>query len=651
MSSEYNYDNDAQFFPFFVLTITALITVPLTLSLFRTPSDLTSTSPVGSIKSSFRPEHADIINVQRSKRKRQELRLKRMLAAASGWLLMAYMTYLLAVTARANVQPWNPYEILNVPWGATTKAINSRYRRLSVSMHPDKRKPGPGTNETLDVINDEWVEITKAYKALTDDEIRENWEKYGHPDGKQSTSFGIALPTFLIAEGSGKWVLLVYGAMLAIGLPMLVGRWWYGAQKKTREKILVTTAGKIFREHREHMDMADVMALVSAGDEFRDMLGPRGESGVDEVQARVLAAADELGMKPKDRKRLREMHDPIRRKTLALLWAYVGRLNLGDKTLEAEKYEVAPTAAQLNAAFGSMALAFGAAPTVMSSFHLSQCLTQAIPPTAARQPILQLPHLTPDVAKTLSTTDRARNHLSLQTFMELPADRRQGAASTVGLPTDQLRVAESVARQLPYMRVEKAFFKVQGEKYIIPSSLVQLVIKARFIPPGTQSIPLINPKDLLDIDPAEGDLKAQKEEPEQHRIPLTHAPYLAQDRTAQWHVFLTDERQTRIAVPPFTFQHFTHAPFDAGTGAPTFAVVTLKMQFAAPPHPGEYRFHLTVVCDSYVGFDHAQPATLVVDDASKAREVDSDDDISDPEEGASIPPISSPKNPPQTNLT
>ena len=36
--------------------------------------------------------------------------------------------------------------------------------------------------------------------------------------------------------------------------------------------------------------------------------------------------------------------------------------------------------------------------------------------------------------------------------------------------------------------------------------------------------------------------------------------------------------------------------------------------------------------DSYIGFDVQREATLVIDDASKAQEVDSDDDISEPDE-------------------
>ena len=637
MSSQYNYDTDAQFFPFFVLTVTSLITFPLTYSLLRTSSEVADKNKVAQIKSSYQPENADIISVQRAKQKRKERRLKRMLTASTGWLVMAYMIYLMAVTARSIQRPWNPYEILDVPWGASTKVVNSRYRRLSIVMHPDKRKPNPALNETIETVNDEWVEVTKAYKSLTDDEIRENWEKYGHPDGKQSTSFGIALPKILVDEGSGKYVLLIYGALLGVGLPMLVGRWWYGSQKRNKEKVLVTSAGNMFREYRERMDMADVLAAVSGGAEFLEILGPRGNAGLEQVQGKVLAAADNIGMRAKDQRRLREIQDPVRRKALALLWAYLGRLDLGDSTLEAEKYELAPTAVQLNEAFTSIALAFGSTSPLLASYELGQCLTQAIRPTTARQPLLQLPHINSEIERSLSQASRSETeHMSLQSLMALPMEQRRAMASAARLPPKRLEVAESVARQLPYLRVEKAFFKVQGEKYIVPSSLVQLVVKARFIPPGTPSVPPVDPKDLLDIDPADGDLKAQKEEPEQHPVPLAHAPLFARDRAPRWHIFLMDSRQGKVAVPPSTFQHFNHAPFDAD-GHPTYAVVTLKMQFAAPPQPGHYRFTMAMVCDSYLGFDYKCDATLVIEDASKALEVDIDDDISEPEEGTFHP--------------
>ena len=641
MSSEYTYDNDAQFFPFFVLTMTTLVTVPLTYSLLRSPSDTSTTGKNAQIKSSYQPDNADLIDAQRAKAKRKELRLKRMLTAVTGWAVMAYMIYLMVVTAREAPTVWDPFDILDISYSATEKQINSRYRKLSTTMHPDKRKPNAEMNQTIESINDDWVEIVKAYKSLTDEEIRNNWQMYGNPDGKQSTSFGIALPKILVAEGNGKYVLVVYGALLGIGLPLLVGKWWYGMQKQTKEKILVTSAGNMFREYRDRMDVGDVLAAVSSAKEFEEILGHKADAGLGKLESKVLAA-ENLGMLPKDRKKLQELDDPVRRKTLALLWAYLGRLDLEDKTLEAEKYELAPTAQRLNEAFIPICLSFGHIAPAQACYQLSQSLTQAIPPSTARMPLLQLPHITPSTAKEISVSSGKKDSLTLQTFMSLPSEQRTSLATAAGLTKPHLSEAETVARPLPHLRIEKSFFKVQGEKYIIPSSLVQFVLKARFIPPGTptSAIPTLSEKDLADPDPADGDLKAQKIEPEQHPIPLAYAPYFASSRSARWHVFLADTRQGKIAVPPFSFEKFDKPGFDE-QGKPTFEVVTLKMQFQAPPQPGEYRFEARVVCDGYVGFGERREASLVVEEPGKAQEVD-EDDISEPEEGEFTFPFSLP---------
>jgi translocation protein SEC63 len=558
------------------------------------------------------------------------------------------MIYLMVVTARTTPTVWNPYDILKVSLSATEKQINSRYRKLSTTMHPDKRRPSAALNETAEQINDDWVEIVKAYKALTDEDIRNNYIQYGHPDGKQSTSFGIALPQFLVAEGSGKFVLIGYGVLLGIGLPWLVGKWWYGMQKVTKERILVSSAGNIFRQYKERMEPSDVLGAVSTATEYADILhGVKADAGLGKVEQK-LAAIDAASafISPQDRKVLAEIEDPVRRKTLALLWSYLTRADLDDRTLEAEKYELPPTAMQINDAFFQMCLAYGFTSPVVSSFHLSQSLVQAVPPTKEEgAALLQLPHFTAEIAKKIEqsvVTDKTP--LTVQKFMSLPVEKRQAAAQAAGLPIDNLKSAEDLARRLPLLRVEKAFFKVPGEKYIITSSLVHFVVKARFIPPGTpeKSIPALSEADLLDIDPAEGDIAAQKVEPERHSIPLAHAPYYTRDHAPRWHLFLADNRQGKIAVPPFTFKTFDRQPFD-DEGKPTFNVVTLKMQFAAPPQAGEFRFRMHLYSDSYIGFDQSQDVVLDVEDASKAVDVDEDDDISEPEEGEiSIIPSSMP---------
>src|SRR3954453_15735546 len=110
---------------------------------------------------------------------------------------------------------------------------------MSLIYHPDKIRPDPSKNETMDMLNERFVELTKAYKALTDEEVRNNFLQYGHPDGKQSFSMGIALPKFIVQQGSGKYVLLFYGILLGVLLPYTVGKWWYGTQALTKDKVLV----------------------------------------------------------------------------------------------------------------------------------------------------------------------------------------------------------------------------------------------------------------------------------------------------------------------------------------------------------------------------------------------------------------------------
>ncbi|KAL1302813.1 hypothetical protein AAFC00_003151 [Neodothiora populina] len=637
MSTEYNYDDQGQFFPFFFVTVAGLVTLPVTYSLLRPSKDLENTAP--RIQSSYEPEHADLIEGQRRRQKRRERKLKRMIVAAAGWTFMALMIYLMSVTARSETKIWDPYEILGIPMSATEKQIQSRYRRLSITMHPDKAQPDASKNETAEDINGRWVEVIKAYKALTDEDIRNNFIMYGNPDGKQSTSFGIALPQFLVTEGNGKYILLIYGALLGVLLPYFVGRWWYGSQKMTKEKILVTSAGNLFKEYSERLDKNGIIYALSSGAEYADILkGHKADTGSGQLEKRVLAENEasllSSVLAEKDRKKLQELDDGVRRKTLALLWAYLGRVELDDATLNEEKYELAPTAHRLNDAFIPMALAFGFTMPVLHAYTTSQSLIQAMPPDSP--PLLQLPHFSLDAIKKIEEAAKTEyhRHLTVQGFMDLPEQSRRDMVKSAGISPQQYESAVTVARQLPRLVVERTFFKVHGEKYIIPSSLVQFVVKARFIPPGAQDVPAVKPSDLEDIDVEEFDSNGRRisqSEVKQHQPPLAHAPYFPRDHSPRWHLFLGDTRQNKIAVPPFTFTTFDKPILDEA-GKPTYNVQTLKMQFQAPPQPGQYKFQMQLLCDSYVGFDEKVDVLLTLDDPSKAEEVAEDDDISEPEE-------------------
>jgi len=81
--------------------------------------------------------------------------------------------------------------------------VHFSYRKLSLKWHPDKNV---GNEEAAN----RYVDITKAYETLTDPAVREKWEKYGNPDGPQSISMGIALPSWLVDKNNSAVVLTLY---------------------------------------------------------------------------------------------------------------------------------------------------------------------------------------------------------------------------------------------------------------------------------------------------------------------------------------------------------------------------------------------------------------------------------------------------------
>ncbi|KAI4152715.1 MAG: hypothetical protein L6R39_001752 [Caloplaca ligustica] len=705
MSTDYTYDEQGQFFPYFILTISALVTVPLTYSLLKPTKELENTAP--RIKSDFKPPDDNLIQGQKRKQWRRERRLKRIITVVAGYATMALMLYLIAVTKTTLPKIWDPYDILDVSRSAGEKDITQKYRKLSRQHHPDKAQHDPSNNQTLEEINEYWVELSKAYKALTDEEVRNNYIQFGHPDGKQSFSIGIALPKFIVTEGNGKYVLLVYGLLLGVLLPYVVGKWWYGTQKLTKDKVLLASAGNLFREYSEDLTDGGVINALTSGEEYKDVLtGHKADTGLAKIE-KLIGESDSFGrgttgLLPSDRQML-ENSDGVRRKTLALLWAYLGRVKLDGAalddgecvptvasvlylTLKPEKYEIAPLALALNEAFTSICLAYGNVPQILAAYHASQNLIQAVPPNAS--PLLQLPYITPSIARLIEGSS-ARDRLTIQAFMSLPEYKRRKLATDQPntLTPSQYNTAVAVARQLPFLHLEKVFFKVTGEKFVTTGSLVQMVVKARVIPPGSTHVPPVNPSDLEDIDPDEGDLDAllgrkpnqskkakvldddtkpsSAEEVQQPlQPPLAYAPYFPRDHSPRWHVFLSEPRLHKMTVPPFTFTTFNKPLFHPAkpprsglssrrgsltgggassssstntVGEPTYNMQTFKCQFQAPLQVGKYPFVMHLVCDSYVGMDAKAEVVLEVEDQAKAAEMDGgggdeSDEISEPDE-------------------
>jgi translocation protein SEC63 len=128
---------------------------------------------------------------------------------------------------------------------------------------------------------------------LTDETIRENYEKYGHPDGRQEMSMGIAIPIQFIEGKNNVWVLGLYALIFGFSLPALVGRWWFGNQKKTKDGVNATTAASFFLSVKEEWGIDELVGVFGKGFAKEVQLGAGSKNELKGLEAKVREALGE----------------------------------------------------------------------------------------------------------------------------------------------------------------------------------------------------------------------------------------------------------------------------------------------------------------------------------------------------------------------
>lgn len=127
---------------------------------------------------------------------------------------------------------FDPFEVLEISPTDSNDAIKKSYKRLSLKYHPDKNRDDKTAKEKFMLIN-------KAYKILTNEKAKMNYEKYGNPDGPGLITIGLALPLFLFQGQIGFYILVILSILLTIIFPIMFIKWSKEKNKYNDNGLLI----------------------------------------------------------------------------------------------------------------------------------------------------------------------------------------------------------------------------------------------------------------------------------------------------------------------------------------------------------------------------------------------------------------------------
>ncbi|XP_010261378.1 PREDICTED: dnaJ protein ERDJ2A [Nelumbo nucifera] len=464
-------------FPIFILTIMALPLVPYTiLKLCRAASKKTKSI------------HCSCSVCTHSGKYRKSI-FKRIsnfstcsnLTLVLLWIIMAFLVYYIKHISR-EIQVFEPFSILGLEPGASDSEIKKAYRRLSIQYHPDKN-PDPEAHKYF-------VEfISKAYQALTDPVSRENFEKYGHPDGRQGMQMGIALPQFLLnIDGASGGILLLGIVGVCILLPLIMAVIYLSRSSKyTGNYVMHQTLSTYYYFMKPSLAPSKVMDVFIKAAEYMEI--PVRRSDTEPLQKLFMLVRSELNLDLKNIKQEQAKfwkQHPSLVKTELLIQAQLTRESVAlSSALQSDFRRVLELAPPLLEELMKMAIMpripqrYGWLRPAIGIVELSQSIIQAVPLSARKAagasaegiaPFLQLPHFNEAVVKKIARK-------KVRTFQELrdmsPQERADLLTQAAGFSAAEAQDVEVVLEMMPYITIEITC-ETEGEEGIQEGDIVTM---------------------------------------------------------------------------------------------------------------------------------------------------------------------------------
>ncbi|CAB4252704.1 similar to Saccharomyces cerevisiae YOR254C SEC63 Essential subunit of Sec63 complex (Sec63p, Sec62p, Sec66p and Sec72p) [Maudiozyma barnettii] len=536
MALNYDYDETNETWPFFLLTVLLMIVVPLTISQFykiflqkdtdESQKEEEKKNVLSALNDKYTSDDIKEFRDHFETKKNSNIFSWKNLIIIIGWISIAILVQRISsndaiIDAAKGI--FDPYEILGISGSSSEREIKSAYRKLSVKFHPDK-VPKDLSEAEKNMMEETFVQITKAYEALTDEAVRENFLKYGHPDGPQSTSHGIALPSFLIDSTSSLVLVIFYISAFVLLLPYFVSKWWNKTKLYTRNNLHIKTAGSF------------VSRLVN--------YKPSQIATVDLI-INWLSYAEEFKLfypelTPQDFETLLQDHIHNRDS------------KINGKDANMMKYRIVAKCHTLLHGFLEVCCGFRNLEMAIVCTDTFKCIVQGIPMSKDSQ-ILQLPNVDEETLKNGSIDE-------IHTLGKLFTFEDEKIGKILGIKDEaKLKETLTVASNIPQFKLLKAEFVVPGEEYVTPSSTPYISIKVlmrsakqRAIP--TDKIPAEMLKESDDFEDLKNPFASMEKEP---IMPTSFAPKFPTKRRNTWCCLIALQKDIKILQTPYKLERLS----------------------------------------------------------------------------------------------
>ena len=193
-------------------------------------------------------------------------------------LLFLFFLYLFIACCKSvqTKEIFDPYEILEISPTDPISKIKKSYKQLSLKYHPDKNKDDDSARERFMLIN-------KAYRILTNEKAKENFKKYGNPDGPGILTIGLALPLFLFKGQVGFYILLIFAFLLVIIFPIMFIRWFKERNKYNNNGLILQNLPLYYKYLDNNTKITQLPFIIGMSFEFNKMDIKYNEENIKEI--------------------------------------------------------------------------------------------------------------------------------------------------------------------------------------------------------------------------------------------------------------------------------------------------------------------------------------------------------------------------------